>query len=165
MPLLTNDLWRTWFCEAVDRAVSRHGYRQFAFVVMPEHVHLLVHPRQGASRVATLLTAIKRPFSGRIKQELGQRSSQLVARLTVRQRPGVKTFRFWQEDPGYDRNLFDPRSIILAIDYLHANPVRRRLCERPIDWKWSSARYHMLPDEPPDPVLPRLTPLPPELLE
>jgi putative transposase len=96
MPLLTNDLWRTWFCEAVDRAVARHDYRLFAFVIMPEHVHLLVQPRQDASPISSLLTAIKRPFSGRIKRDLMQRSSPLVETLTVRQRAGVETFRFWQ---------------------------------------------------------------------
>lgn len=165
MPLLTNDLWRGWFCEAVDRAVGRHRYRLFAFVIMPEHVHLLVQPRQDASPISSLLSAIKRPFSGRIKRDLMQRSSPLVETLTVRQRPRVETFRFWQEGPGYDRNLFEPNAIVLAVDYIHGNPVRRGLCQRAIDWKWSSARYHLLPAEPLDPVLCRLTPLPPELLE
>lgn len=165
LPLLTNDVWRAWFCEAVDRAVGRHDYRPFAFVIMPEHVHLLVQPRQDASSIATLLSAVKRPCSGRIKRDLVRRYSPLVEKLTVRQRPGVETFRFWQEGPGYDRNLFEPGTMIRAVDYIHCNPVRRGLCERAVDWNWSSARYHLLPDEPLDSMLPRLTPLPPELLE
>ena len=42
LQLLTNNSWRGLFCQAIDRAVERHHYRLYAFVVMPEHVHLLV---------------------------------------------------------------------------------------------------------------------------
>jgi putative transposase len=164
-PLLTNDLWRRLFCEAVDRAMERHRYRLFAFVIMPEHVHLIVHPRGDGSPIAALLKAIKQPFSSRIKRLLEERPDPLLEQLMVRQRPGVMTFRFWQEGPGYDRNLIEAKAILAAIDYVHRNPVRRGLCERAIDWKWSSARYHLFPDEPQSPDLPKLSPLPPDLLD
>jgi putative transposase len=164
-PLLTNDLWRRLFCEAVDRAMERHQYRLFAFVIMPEHVHLIVHPRGDASPIAALLKAIKQSFSSRIKRILEERPSPLLEQLTVRQRPGVMTFRFWQEGPGYDRNLIEPQAILAAIDYVHRNPVRRGLCERAIEWKWSSARYYVFPSELQSPDLPKLSPLPPDLLE
>ena len=45
LPLLNDDLHRRLFCEACRRAVIRHHYRLFAFVVMPEHVYLIVQPR------------------------------------------------------------------------------------------------------------------------
>jgi putative transposase len=54
---------------------------------------------------------------------------------------------------------------VAAIDYIHLNPVRRGLCERCTDWKWSSARYHLWPACRRDNDLPRLTPVPPEVLE
>jgi putative transposase len=171
LPLLTRDDRQRLLCQAIDRATARHGYRLFAFVLMPEHVHLLVHPRTGGGDIAALLRAIKRPYSFRIKQLLEKAAAadqpqarELLRRLTIRQRPGVATFRFWQEGPGHDGNLFSPRRILAAIDYIHMNPVRRGLCERCIDWKWSSARYHLLEREQSDPDLPRLTPLPPDLL-
>ena len=125
LPLLTNDDWCQQLCTAIDRAVVRHGYRLFAFVLMPEHVHLIVHPKPDGSPVSDLLRAIKRPFSYRIKQGLVETGSRLLDRLTVRQRPGVMTFRFWQEGPGYDRNLTEPSTILAAVEYVHENPVRR----------------------------------------
>jgi putative transposase len=128
--------------EAIDRASERHGYRLTAFVYMPEHVHLLVYPGPAASTIERLLKAIKRPYSFRIKQLLMETESPLVERLTIRQRPGVKTFRFWQEGPGYDRNLDRPDSVLAAIDYIHRNPDRRGLVERAVDWPWSSARWY-----------------------
>ncbi len=56
-------------------------------------------------------------------------------------------FRFWQEGPGFDRNLFSIKAILASLRYIHANPVKRGLCLREVDWKWSSARYYL--DVPP----------------
>jgi len=80
--------------------------------------------------------------------------------LTIRQRPGVTTFRFWQEGPGYDRNLTEPKTVLHAIDYVHDNPVRRGLVRRAVDWKWSSARYHLLDPPRQFPGLPQVHSLP-----
>src|SRR5437773_7330719 len=85
---------------AIDRAVAGHDYRLVSSVYMPEHVHLLVYPLPSASPISELLRAIKRPYSFRIKKLLEQSGSPLLDKLTIRQRPGVTTFRYWQEGPG-----------------------------------------------------------------
>ena len=69
-PLLTNDAWREMLAESIDRAMEGHRYRLFAFVFMPEHVHLMVYPLADADTIDAVLKAIKRPFSYRIKQLL-----------------------------------------------------------------------------------------------
>jgi len=163
LPLFSDDLHRRLYCEACGRAVLRHHYRLFAFIVMPEHVHLIVQPKADGSPVKSLLAAIKRPCSFRIKDYLKTIDNPLLKRLTIRQRPGVMTFRFWQEGPGYDRNLTQPKTILSAIDYVHENPVRRKLCERAVDWHWSSARSYLSGE--PDPDLPVIDPLPLDLLD
>jgi putative transposase len=163
MPLLTDDSWREPFSRSIQRACERHRYQLLAFVYMPEHVHLLVWPRHDASRIEDLLRAIKRPYSAQIKQRLREAGSSLLGRLTIRQRPGVMTFRYWQEGPGYDRNLVEPDTILAAIKYIHMNPVRRGLCLQTIDWRWSSARWYADPMSV-DAALPRLWPVPAEWL-
>ena len=117
------------FSEAVSRACQRHEFDLLAFVSMPEHVHLLVLPRTVESSVSALLYAIKRPFSYRVKQSLIEQDTPLLEKLTVRQRPGVMTFRFWQEGCGYDRNLWTSAAIQSAIEYIHMNPGRCSICE------------------------------------
>lgn len=159
-PLLTNDVWREMLSECITRASARHLYQVVAFVYMPEHLHLLVLPRRDASSISKYLFAIKRPFSYRIKQILIDSESPLLDDLTIRQRPGVTSFRFWQEGSGYDRNLHSAAAIEAAIEYIHMNPVRRGLCERVIDWRWSSARYYLNDDYTPAPGLPELQALP-----
>jgi putative transposase len=129
MPLLKNETWCTMLGHSVSQAMRHHDFGLAAFVFMPEHVHLLVFPRGPDPRIDLLLKAIKRPFSWRIKRALTRVKSSLLKRLTVRERPGVEGFRFWQEGGGYDRNLRTGPTVLAAITYIHVNPVRRGLCE------------------------------------
>jgi putative transposase len=165
MPLLTDEHWRRLLAESITIATANHGYSLLALVFMPEHVHLLVLPQHHDPKISDLLSAIKRPYSFRIKMLLEKSNSQLLTELTIRQRKDVMTFRYWQEGPGYDRNLDSGQSIEGALNYIHLNPVRRKLCERAIDWKWSSARHYVLGASEVDADLPRIDPLPPELLD
>ena len=161
LPLLTNDVWREMLSRAIDAAVDRHHWGLTAFVFMPEHVHLLMFPLSPqASKLESVLKAMKRPYSYRIKQCLIAHASPLLQRLTVRQRPGVETFRYWQEGPGYDRNLDSPKAVVNSIDYFHQNPVRRGLCQQSTDWRWSSARWYASDGRLVDEALPKLTPIP-----
>jgi len=127
---------------SIDRATVRQGFRLVAFVYMPEHVHLLVFPVEPTARIEQLLFAVKRPFSYRVKQHLEQTGSPLLQQLTVWERPGKQVFRFWQEGPGYDRNIFSRAAVLTAIEYIHNNPVRRGLSPTPGEWKWSSWKYY-----------------------
>ena len=100
LPLLTDDVCRVLLSQSIEQAMNRHHYGLVAFVYMPNHVHLLTLPDAEASGIEHLLRAIKRPFSFRVKQQLEVSGSQLIPLFTVRQRPGVMTFRFWQEGLG-----------------------------------------------------------------
>ena len=160
MQLLTNDEWRKLFCQAVDRAIPNWSFRLVAFVIMPEHVHLLVLPTSEPVEIDNLLKAIKRPHSGRIKKLLAKENDPLLDQLTVQERPGTRTFRYWQEGPGYDRNLSTESVVMAAIDYIHLNPVRRGLVARAIDWKWSSAGWYGSDKSLHDPDLPTIHGLP-----
>ena len=127
-----------------------------------EHVHLLIWPTRSdttAEDISTFLAAVKRPVSRRVKaalkdSESGKSSARLLKRLTIRNRPDTTAFRFWQEGPGYDRNLDNEKSVTACIEYIHNNPVLRKLVKLPSDWKWSSARWyasdcqHIAPDLP-----------------
>jgi putative transposase len=154
MPLLTNDDWRRRLAESLDKAGKECRVELVGFVFMPEHVHLLVNPLSKTGDIDKFLSKLKNPFSREIKIILTAAKSPLLKRLTVRERPNKTTFRFWQEGPGFDRNLFTPAAIMASLDYIHNNPVERGLCKRAIDWKWSSARFYLL--DPPKQQFPHL---------
>ncbi len=134
LPLLVDDEWRKMLCLTIDRAIENHHFRLVAFVLMPDHVHLLVLPTTTEVHLDELLFAIKRAISYRIKQRLIESGSPLLEKLTVRERPGKMSFRFWQEGRGYDRNLFTEQIVLNSIGYIHHNPVRRGLVSQPCDW-------------------------------
>jgi putative transposase len=106
------------------------------------------------------LARIKQPFSKQIKDLLVQNASRLLERLTVQERPGKTCFRFWQEGPGFDRNLFSPEAIEFSLDHIHSNPVKPGLCRRAVDWKWSLARYYLALPPRQHPALPTVHGLP-----
>ena len=153
-PLLADDERCRLLSRSIDAAVEKQGFSLVAFVYMPEHVHLDVFPVRADAAVSTLLYAIKRPHSFRVKQLLLERGDPLLQELTVRERPGKDVFRFWQEGGGYDRNITSHPALITSAEYFHENPVRRGLCQTAEDWKWSSWRHYHRPDLPPDPDLP-----------
>jgi putative transposase len=162
MPLLTNDAWRGYLADSINAACRNQCFRLVAFVFMPEHVHLLTLPEGPAPELGVFLAAVKRPVSAKVRDDLAASQSRLLGRLTLREREGKCVFRYWQEGPGYDRNLQRDESVLAAIDYIHNNPVRRGLCRSATQWLWSSARFYATEPPSQDPRLPTITPLPPE---
>lgn len=161
LPLLEDDWRREQLTLSIDRACQKQGWQLTAFVYMPEHVHLLVFPQRANAKVSKLLLAIKRPFSYRVKQQLQATGADLLNELTIRQRPGKQTFRFWQEGPGYDRNIRTEKVLRSILDYIHKNPVRRKLVTNPLEYRWSSARWYALDGRSLGESLPRLSAVPP----
>ncbi|MEX2176010.1 MAG: transposase [Pirellulaceae bacterium] len=157
--LLTNDIWRGYLARTIEEAGHQFRFNLVAFVFMPDHVHLLVFPLDEKPRLSHYLAAVKRPVSAAVKRDLEQVGSPLLKRLTIRERPGKDAFRFWQEGPGYDRNLQQPQTVMSSIDYLHRNPVRRRLVTEARLWKWSSARFYESDGDQQEADLPRLAPM------
>ena len=154
MALLTNDDWRTRLSRCIDTACEEAAFELVAFVYMPEHVHLLVYPTLPEPDIGRFLARLKQPFSKEIKGILLESQDELLKRLTVRERPGKYCFRYWQEGPGFDRNLFSPEALAASLDYFHNNPVKRNLCQQATDWVWSSARYYLF--DPPRQQFPEL---------
>jgi putative transposase len=106
--------------------------------------------------ISKLLYAIKKPFSFRIKQTMAADGDPMLDVLTIRDRPGSTSFRFWQEGPGYDRNIRKKSTMRLVIDYIHLNPVRRGLVDHPSKWPWSSWRHYEEEDLENAPTPPRI---------
>jgi len=138
-PFLSRDRSRRWFIEALERARKIHGIDVWAFVIMPEHVHLLVYPRQRVVKMADFLYSLKKSVTNRSLEFVRREAPAFLRRMEDTQPNGKRAFRFWQRGGGYDENLFNPKKIWEKIRYIHMNPVRRDLCEQPEDWPWSSA--------------------------
>jgi putative transposase len=104
---------RDLFERSLERTRRRYKFNVLAYVVMPEHVHLLV----------------TEPESQPLSKAL-QSLKLSVSKLSP-QRP------FWH-DRYYDFNVITHRKRIEKIKYIHRNPVTRGLVKRAEDWPHSS---------------------------
>jgi putative transposase len=142
LPLLSKDRTRGWLVEAIEAARARWGFKLWAYVVMPEHVHLLVLPASDGCDVAAIVRAIKQPVAMRAMHHLRDHAPDWLRRLEVVTQAGEVKHRFWLAGGGYDRNITEPSTVHACIDYLHENPVRRGLVATGVEWSWSSARWY-----------------------
>jgi putative transposase len=139
MPLLSRDRTRQWLVEAIDKARARLSFDVWAYVVMPEHVHILLLPRNESAEIAPILQAIKQPVARKATNFLRAHNPSWLEHLKVERPGGRPSYRFWQQGGGYDRNIFTDKVAWAAVDYIHQNPVRRGLVDCPLNWPWSSA--------------------------
>ena len=142
LPLLSRDRTREWLVEAIAEAGDRERFDLWAYVIMPEHVHILICPREPGYKIARILWRIKRPVGRLAIAYLLTHAPSYLNKLTVTRGDGTREKRFWQAGGGYDRNVTEPTTLAKVIEYIHLNPVRRGLVERPEDWAWSSARWY-----------------------
>ena len=108
------------FLQVLNQMRCRFGLSIYAYVVMPEHVHLLVSEPQPSGLLADAIHYLKLSFAKRLGR-------------------GV----FWQKRY-YDRNLRDEREFREKLRYIHQNPVKRGLCKCAGEWQWSSFRHYAL---------------------
>ncbi|HUD54026.1 MAG TPA: transposase [Terracidiphilus sp.] len=111
---------RAAFERSLEQTRRSYGFCVLGYVVMPEHVHLLVS-EPGLARLATAPQALK----------------QSVSRTLALRRAEP----FW-EQRYYDFNVRSHQKHIEKLRYIHSNPVRRGLAAKPEDWLWSSFRHY-----------------------
>ncbi|HEX7285422.1 MAG TPA: transposase [Candidatus Angelobacter sp.] len=112
-------------CDVFERTLEHvrrwYGFQIVGYVVMPEHVHLLVSEPE-RSTLSVVLQMPKQISSRKLQARGGDQP-------------------FWQKRY-YDFNVFSDRKRIEKLRYIHRNPVKRGLVEKPDDWKWSSYRHY-----------------------
>ena len=140
-PLLTRDRSRRWVVAAMEDTRRSLNVALWAYVIMPEHVHILLFPKETNYEMRRILASLKRSVSMAARehlQEIGD--TRWLERLMV-EYPSRRVFRFWQPGGGFDHNIFREKTVPSVMDYIHNNPVRRGLVSAPTEWEWSSARF------------------------
>ena len=103
----------------LEQTRARHEARIYAYVLMPEHFHLLIN-EPSSILVAQFLKALKQVTSRKLRGDRPQ---------------------FWQERY-FDANIRGEKDRSEVIRYIHRNPVKRGLVNNPEDWEWSSFRHY-----------------------
>ena len=126
-----------YLVDSIVHARQKHDFDLWAYVFMPEHVHVLICPRKLSYSISQILLSIKQPISRRAMIYLRKHNPAGLKSLATGQKHSP--YRFWQAGGGYDRNITSSRTIINVVRYIHNNPVRRELASSAEQWYYSSA--------------------------
>lgn len=139
IPVLTDHATNNIVVNAILYVCHAYHLRLLAYVIMPEHVHLVVVPPL-AAKLGPIVGEMKFSSAMRIHELLITRQSLLLERLHA-VRNGVTKFCLWQRRC-YDHNCRTESSVWEKVNYCHNNPVKRGLVHNPEDWDWSSYSYY-----------------------
>ncbi len=127
LPVLGTASSRDHFLSILEQTRERYRFVVVGYVVMPEHIHLLItEPKVGTPST--------------VMQVLKQRTARL---LLPKKRGSARRTPFWQER-FYDFNVFTTNKRVEKLRYIHRNPVKRGLVSSPEEWRWSSYRFYLL---------------------
>ena len=136
-PMLGRARSRDRFLKVLNEVRAQWGFRLLGFVVMPEHIHLLVgEPSRG--NLSKAIQMLKQKTSRTLRKTKGAPREQLRFRFGAEE---LQEAHFWQRR-FYDFNVWSRPKCKEKLLYMHANPVRRGLVSHPKDWPWSSWSHH-----------------------
>jgi putative transposase len=143
MPLLGTARARDCFLTILNGVRQRYDFALLGYVVMPEHVHLLIsEPRIGTP--STVMQVLKQCVSRAMRRKRRRASSEqmLLWDETPLQGPPLKRYaHFWQAR-FYDFNVWSEKKKNEKMNYMHFNPVKRGFVEHPKEWRWSCHRFY-----------------------
>jgi putative transposase len=111
------------FLSALEQVRRRFQMRVYGYVVMPEHVHLLLSEPDG-EMLSRAVQVLKSKVSAQARMECKRAAGEMP---------------FWQTRY-FDHNVRNYAGFVTQLRYIHRNPVKRGLCTGPEDWPWSSFR-------------------------
>jgi putative transposase len=120
LPYLDTDEARILFETELEKLRIRHQFFVFGYLLMPNHVHLLLSEPK-ASTLAKTLNVLKAETAKRLKGDRKQ---------------------FWQTRY-YDFTVLTHAKHVEKLKYIHRNPVERGLVKTPEDWPWSSYSHYL----------------------
>jgi putative transposase len=137
LPLLKQPHHRDLLLEVVERVRRRYRFVVVGYVVMPEHLHLLLsEPERG--NPSKVMQAIKQGFARRL---LGRLRGARDPRQGSLWHAPLDEGHIWQAR-FYDFVVFSEKKRVEKLRYIHRNPVNRGLVLEPGQWQWSSYRHY-----------------------
>lgn len=137
LPLLGSPRRRDLFLRVLEQVRRRYHFVVAGYVVMPEHVHLLIS-EPGRGNPSLVMQAIKQGFARRLLARL--RRSEDARQFSLWSGP-IERGRIWQPR-FYDFVVFSDNKRVEKLRYMHRNPVKRGLVLAPEQWEWGSYRHY-----------------------
>jgi putative transposase len=139
MPLFASSRAKNLLVKILGEVRDRYGFALAGYVVMPNHIHLLIgEPAKGTP--STVMQVLKQRVSRRIRRKPRKKMPSQQLRLPFRHAHDFLR-QFWQSR-FYDFNVWSQTKFVEKLQYMHMNPVKRKLVAHPKDWPWSSFLFY-----------------------
>jgi putative transposase len=137
LPIFRTDAIKEIACKALDEARKSGKFALNAYVIMPDHLHVITDSARSSEDTLRFINGI---MSHRIIVHLKERGYENSLQK-LRQETKRKRYRhsLWDHHPN-TRLLLTERMLMERTHYLHENPVRAGLVERAEDYRYSSVR-------------------------
>jgi REP-associated tyrosine transposase len=136
-PWLSEPRYRDLFLEILEQVRQRYCFVVVGYVVMPDHIHLLIsEPEQGTP--STVMQVVKQRFAHRVLRTKRWNAAQSELR--------PEQAHVWQRR-FYDFNVWSERKRGEKLRYMHRNPVKEGMVAEPENWEWSSYRSYAYQEE------------------
>lgn len=137
LPIFRTDNLKQVLCDALNEVRNKHGILILAYVVMPDHDHLLTYSDKAMSDALRLLNGVAARRIIQHLQDNGHERSLFKLRGEIKDRNHKHSV--WQHHPD-SLEIIGEHTFRQKVDYIHMNPVRAGLVENPLDYRYSSAR-------------------------
>jgi putative transposase len=116
---------------------ARYGFALAGYVIMPEHVHLMIGETETA-----LPAEVVQVFKQRVSRFMRGEKGEAFGQAALQPPDGETELRgFWQRRY-YDFNVHTREKLKEKLEYMHANPVVEKLVVHPRDWRWSCWSFY-----------------------
>jgi putative transposase len=148
LPVFRSDKIKNIASQALNEARTSGGFLIFAYVIMPDHLHLVTDSNKKPEAILRYVNGIvARRVIDFLKEHQYESSLEKLRHEDYRRR---HRYSLWDHHPNI-RQLTSESMFMQRVHYTHQNPVRAGLVERAEDYKYSSARIwnrRPLEDEP-----------------
>jgi len=120
----------------LEQVRQRYRFVVLGYVVMPEHIHLLITEPEIGNPSKVMQVLKQRTARALLPKRKDPRQDSLLGEDS-------QPRAFWQAR-FYDFNVWTTKKRVDKLRYMHRNPVKRGLVESPEQWRWSSYRFYFL---------------------
>ncbi len=137
--LLRPEKIKSLFIECLKLVLDKYDIKIFGYVLMPEHVHLVLLPPDNI-KLGRIIGQLKSKSALASIAYMKISSPESLRKITLKSE-GILCRAFWQKRC-YDHNCRTNDTTIEKINYCHKNPVIRGLVQSPGNWTWSSYNWY-----------------------
>lgn len=144
--LFRRDTTKRLIVDCLDCMRLRNRFKLYAFVIMPNHLHLITQC-SSADPLVDVVRDLKKHVADRLIRQYRAEGNHRVLDFLASAvgEPGRQQYRVWEE--GYNaKDIFAPDFLRQKMTYVHDNPCQPHwnLAECPEAYIWSSARFYLL---------------------